>query len=302
MRKVIITGVNGFIGSHLCKQFCEAGVEVEGWDLGYQCRFDIPYYRVDLCDYTQVLSSLEKTNADAFIHCAGCADVGKSVKDPHMDFEGNTKAVHNLLFALKSLGKNQLKILTISSAAVYGNPSQLPICESAELKPVSPYALHKEMAERICAYFIENYEFDIKILRIFSAYGPGLKKQIFWDMYQKLQSKGELPMFGTGRESRDYIYIDDICQAIRLIMERSPRDEHIYNIANGKEVTIRQVATEFAKKVGKDESIVSFCGTVREGEPINWRADVSKLQKLGYHQTVSLEDGIEKYLQWVRQQ
>lgn len=302
MRKVIITGVNGFIGSHLCEQFREEGVEMEGWDLGDQCRFDIPYYRVNLSDYAEVVSRLEKTDADVLVHCAGCADVGKSVKDPQTDFEGNTKAVHNLLFALKSLGKNRMKILTISSAAVYGNPDRLPICEQAELKPVSPYALHKGMAERICEYFIQNYDFDIKVLRIFSAYGPGLRKQIFWDMYQKLENSGKLPMFGTGRESRDYIYIDDICQAFRLIIEKSPKNEHVYNIANGKEVTIHQVATEFAKRAGRDESIVSFCGTVREGEPINWRADISNLQKLGYRQTVSLGEGIEKYLQWVRQQ
>lgn len=302
MRKVIITGVNGFIGSHLCERFLKEGMEIEGWDLGESCRLDIPYRRVDMGNYEEVKSQFEKTSADVLVHCAGCADVGKSIKDPQKDFEGNTKAVHNLLFALKELGQTQMKILVISSAAVYGNPSELPIQEEAQLRPVSPYALHKEMAEHICEYFIQNYGFDIKILRIFSAYGPGLRKQIFWDMYQKMQKDGKLPMFGTGMESRDYIYIDDICQAFQLIIERSPKQEHVYNIANGKEVTIRQVATEFAKRAGKDEGIVSFCGTVREGEPINWRADISRLQSLGYRQTVSLGEGIEEYLRWAKQQ
>ena len=172
--------------------------------------------------------------------------------------------------------------------------------ETQPLHPLSPYALHKRAAEEVCEFAHRNYLIDVKILRIFSVYGPGLRKQIFWDMYQKMKQTGKLELFGSGEESRDYIYIDDLVAAVRLIVDKASFEDIYFNIANGEECTIREAAVVFAAKAGLRESNISFMGTCREGDPINWRADISRLKKLGYSRSVSFLQGISNYVDWVK--
>lgn len=193
------------------------------------------------------------------------------------------------------------RFVFLSSAAVYGNPESLPINENAPVKPLSPYAVHKAMCEQLCMYFIRNYGTDIKIARIFSAYGAGLRKQIFWDMYTKQLRTGRLDMFGTGDESRDYIHIDDAAQAIYLLAVKDSQ-EYIFNVANGEEVTIRKAAELFAECAGLGRDKIRFNGIRREGDPLNWRADITKLIELGYKQTVDLKAGLKDYFLWAQAQ
>jgi len=219
-----------------------------------------------------------------------------------MDFENNVTITHNLFFAIHKGNIRNVRVLFLSSAGVYGNPSKLPITEGTLLNPLSPYALHKVTCEEICKYFYNNYDIDVKIARIFSAYGEGLKKQIFWDMNSKILKNGCLEMWGTGNESRDYIYIDDLVVALSLIAIHAPEHELVYNVANGAEITIRQAAECFATSSKLDYKLIKFNGETKEGDPINWRADISKLRKLGYIQSVTFEEGVSKYYEWVSKQ
>jgi len=296
--RVLITGANGFIGSHLCRYFYSIGHKVMGWDI-HATKQTWDNCVVNLLNIDSILEGLDTFLPDIIIHCAGAADVGQSFKNPHNDFISNVTVTHNLFFALnQSKVKNQIRLIYLSSAGVYGNPTILPISEDVRVNPLSPYAIHKIMCEDLCKYFYQNYHMDIKILRIFSAYGEGLKKQIFWDMYNKVKNTGHLEMFGTGDESRDYIHIDDLVQAIYLVAIKSNQNEQIYNIANGRETTIREVAEIFADAVGLERKKICFTGKIKEGNPINWCADISKLQQLGYCKSVELSDGINRYVQW----
>ena len=170
--------------------------------------------------------------------------------------------------------------------------------EEKPIHPLSPYALHKRAAEEVCLYMNKNYHMDVKILRLFSVYGPGLKKQIFWDMYHKVKESGRLNLMGSGEESRDYIYIDDLVEAAILVALDEGRDI-IYNIANGEETTIYKAAMTFAKYMKIPQELVTFSGRRREGDPINWCADITKLKMLGYKRKYSFEDGVEKYVDWL---
>lgn len=297
--RILITGAAGFIGKNIFDFCANSGQTVIGWDI-FEASGEPRIVRVDLLDEKNIVSELLSANPDIIIHCAGSADVGKSILNPLDDYQKNVTVTHNLLFALQSVGMNQVRVVFLSSAAVYGNPVELPICERAERKPLSPYALHKVLCEDICFYFHYNFHMDIKILRIFSAYGAGLRKQIFWDMYQKVSKTGKLELFGTGEESRDYIYIDDLLEAISFVANRAPKEEMIYNIANGEEVSILHAAEAFADAIGLEKEKISFSGVKQAGAPINWKADISKLKKLGYMRKVSFSEGIEKYVKWVR--
>lgn len=301
MLKVLVAGSFGFIGHRICKYFCAHGYDVLGWDRF--CENDIGEKTevIDMLDYSQMIESLRRFEPDIVIHCAGLADVSKSVKEPNNDFNSNVTTTHNLLFSLHELGMTNTRVVFLSSAAVYGNPEKLPISENTELNPLSPYALHKVMCEDICRYFVSNYSMDIKIARIFSAYGRGLKKQIFWDMYNKSVNTGKLELYGSGSESRDYIYIDDVAQALFLIATK-PSEHIVFNVANGEEITIRRAAEIFAECYGLDKSKIAFNRTVREGDPLNWQADISCLKKLGYQKNISIEIGIKQYINWVLSQ
>lgn len=298
MLKVLVTGSSGFIGHSICKYFCVHGYDVLGWDRF--CKNDICEKTevIDMLDYSQVVESLRRSEPDIVIHCAGMADVSKSVKEPNNDLSSNVTTTHNLLFSLHELGMTNTRVVFLSSAGVYGNPEKLPISEITNLNPLSPYALHKVMCEDVCRYFVSNYGMDIKIARIFSAYGQGLKKQIFWDMYNKAENTGKLELYGTGSESRDYIYIDDVAQALFLIATK-PSEHIVFNVANGEEITIRRAAEIFAECYGIDRSKIVFNGAVREGDPLNWQADISCLKKLGYKKSISIEAGIKQYINWV---
>lgn len=297
--KVLVTGVNGFIGSHVAEKFKKEGHIVVGTDrtdARTNCATD--FYAIDILK-DDLQDMFLKIQPDVIIHCAGLANVSFSLEHPMEDFQANTTIVYRLLEGMRQCGLTKSRFVLLSSAAVYGQPERLPVREDDILKPVSPYALHKKIAEDICLYYVNNYMPNIKILRIFSAYGPGLKKQIFWDMYQKIMKNGCLELFGTGEESRDYIYIDDLVEAIFLVTLDGKSNYLIWNVANGQEVFIRDVANIFAEKMGIDSGLVRFTGQIRKGDPINWCADISRIEKLGYISKTSIHEGIENYLKWV---
>lgn len=295
MKKVLVTGANGFIGSHLTSYLIEKGYQVIGIDIENKNNV----IAINMENYLDVREMLKNEKPEFVVHAAGSADVSNSFKNAHLDYRSNVTCTHNLLFALKELDLKP-RIIFLSSAAIYGNPKSLPISEEAERNPLSPYALHKAMCEDICLYFINNYGFDIKVARIFSAYGNGLRKQIFWDMNTKLKNTNEINLFGTGKETRDYIHIDDVVKSIDLLINTNDNN-NVYNIANGQEVSIREVAECFALANRKEISIIKFNNINREGEPLNWRADISRIKKLGYQRSVPLKHGIENYVKWVEE-
>lgn len=300
-KKYLVTGASGFIGSRFAAHLSGKGLNVVGWTRTDCPSASFPTQVVNLSDSADMEAALLRLQPDVIIHCAGSADVGKSVRNPDADFLGNVTLTHNLLFGLQKSVQKKVRVVFLSSAGVYGNPACLPITEDMPTRPLSPYALHKVMCEEMCRFFISHYGMDIKIARIFSAYGPGLRKQIFWDMHRKLQDTGRLDMFGTGRESRDYIFIDDVIQALDLLTTADTEDV-IFNVANGEEITIRQAAELFARSSGVDTDRIAFNNVVREGDPLNWRADISKLRKLGYEKTVEMRDGISAYCAWAKEQ
>jgi len=295
-KKILVTGASGFIGWKMGMHFKREGYEVQGWDRSPSDK-DFPIIAVDMRNVDEVRERLEEFWPNIIVHCAGSADVGKSVQNPEMDFEGNVTLTHHLLFSIHQLNLKHTRFVFLSSAGVYGNPVSLPITEDTPLNPLSPYALHKVMCEDICKYFARNYGMDIKVARIFSAYGAGLRKQIFWDMHKKVRATGKLSMFGTGNESRDYIHVDDVVKSLYLLATKDS-GHVVFNVANGEEVTIREATEIFADCARVNRNNIEFNGIVREGDPLNWRADISRIRSLGYQKTVDMEAGMEEYVVW----
>lgn len=294
---VLITGSNGFIGRAISLRMQKENYIVYEWSREglFLNNSKIQSFAIEKPEDAEKVLLIAKP--DIVMHCAGSADVNYSVQHPYEDLSSNYITTHNILFAMKKTGVTSRFVL-FSSAAVYGNPVKLPMSEEEPIHPLSPYALHKRAAEEVCLYMNKNYHIDVKILRLFSVYGPGLKKQIFWDMHHKVKESGRLNLMGSGEESRDYIYIDDLVEATILVALDEGRDI-IYNIANGEETTIYKAAMTFAKYMKIPQELVTFSGRRREGDPINWCADITKLKMLGYKRKYSFEDGVGKYVDWL---
>ena len=294
--KILVIGSKGFIGQHTLDYFRNLGISAIGCDVVTDYE-DANYVQIDATnsDYHFLFESHQP---DICINCSGAASVPLSLQFPLKDFSLNTLNVFKILEAIRT-HQPSCKFLNLSSAAVYGNPVSLPIAEDFESKPLSPYGWHKLQAEQICGEFHTYYNIATCSVRIFSAYGNGLKKQLFWDMYKKFSTGETVELFGTGNESRDFIHIDDIVKALQLIMEKAAFSGEKINLANGKEYSIKTVADSFKKHLQTNIEI-KFNNQVKAGDPLNWRADISVLQAMGYLPSVSLEDGIESYIQWVK--
>lgn len=308
MKKMVITGVNGFIGRN-AKEYFENQYDMTGIDLaaGYCGEQTAPagkqmaYYQCNMSqDSSELANIFTDVQPDVILHCAGSANVGASVINPLSDLEGNLYSLYQLLLALKSFEKRP-KLIFLSSAAVYGNPKQLPIREEDEPAPISPYGIHKLMCEELCHYYNRVHGYRTRSVRIFSAYGNGLRKQIMWDTYQKYETTGKINLFGTGDETRDFIHITDVMQAIGLILGYDGPEE-VFNVANGEEVSIRELAHTYAGELGENTEIVTFNGETKAGDPQNWRADISLLQGIGYQKKMDLKTGIGMYVDWVKKQ
>jgi len=296
--KILVTGAGGFLGGALCRALAGEGHDVLGLDVA------IPPvgigYRQAQCDLLTVdLTEILQEEAPYWvIHCAGNANVGLSVQDPFMDLNSSYVLLHRLLYAVKAV-REETKVLFLSSAAVYGNPERLPIAEGDRRHPVSPYGLHKAACEDLCGYFTRIEGIDCRVMRIFSAYGAGLRKQILWDLCTKIEKPGKIALFGTGAETRDFIHVDDVVRAAGLIMFKG--ESGIYNVANGAEVRIDAVVKALLRVADISEQRLSFSGEQKPGDPLNWRADTSRLNALGYVQSVPLDVGIKGYFEWRRQ-
>lgn len=294
--KILIVGSKGFIGSHCVDRF---SYNHEVWECDVILEYSNPrYISIDSVD-SDFLEIFNNQQFDVCINCSGAANVPFSMEKPYNDFRLNTLNVFKLLEAIR-LHNPKCKFITLSSAAVYGNPKELPIATDANREPVSPYGYHKVISELICEEYSRFWDIKTCCLRIFSAYGPRLKKQLFWDMYQKFEKDEVIKLWGTGRESRDFIFIDDIIDIIELAIYNSKFNGEVINVANGKEITIREVADSFVSILNTPKKVV-FNQAARKGDPINWVADISIIKSWGYEQKTTLLDGIKHYVSWIRE-
>jgi len=278
---VLITGATGFIGKAVCVA-CEA----EGWT-------SLPIKDMRLPANASALAAFIALHLpDACVHCAGPASVRDSIIDPQRDFANSVSATFALLNVLRQAAP-RCRTLLLSSAAVYGNPQRLPISEDSALCPISPYGFHKRMVEQLGTEFHQLFDMPITSARIFSAYGVGLQRQVVWDILQKARATPlDQPIYlsGSGNETRDFIHVDDVAQALVALLKFAPMRAEAFNVANGISVSIRELAHKLAP-----QHQIQFDGIIRAGDPLYWQADIARLAALGFACRVGLDEGLKGY-------
>lgn len=299
--RVLLTGACGFIGRHVCRQAQHRGFTVYGLDL-----FDAPApefkpdYYFKKGDHQDLARFVENVRPEICIHAAGLASVADSIKEPSQDFSAGPVLTFELLDALRRRAPD-CRLLFLSSAAVYGNPKSLPVKETQTPAPISPYGFHKLQCELLCREFTRVYDLRTSIVRIFSAYGEGLRRQVLWDICRQLTADGALALRGTGHETRDFLHVEDVAAGVLLVAESGQMAGDVYNLASGSETSVRDLALIAATALGR-ETTPHFDGVVPQGDPLKWRADITRIEALGFAPKIALETGIGAYAVWCRLQ
>jgi UDP-glucose 4-epimerase len=294
--RILITGVTGFIGSYLAKYLAASGAMVGGMDIVAPTNISLAYFHCAGINKTALQEVFENFKPTVCIHCAGSASVPFSVENPLFDYEQNTYTTYQLLEALR-VYQPTCKFILLSSAAVYGNPQQLPITENSPTQPISPYGMHKLMAEMACQEYTNLYNIPTAIVRIFSAYGSGLRKQVIWDICEKTKLQPHILLKGKGDETRDFIHVTDIVQGIVAVLQHGDYQASIYNLASGESVSIKHLVELLLHTINPAYQ-VTFDGIAPVGNPLYWEADNTKITKLGFLPTISLQEGIKQYVSW----
>ena len=298
---VFVTGATGFIGRYVVRYFSSRGWSVVGLantSPENAPLSDLKVYHSLKLPSTELKNLLDKYCPDLFIHCAGRSSVGLSMTTPGEDFNTNTALTFEVLNSLR-ISVPKCLFIFLSSAAVYGNPSSISMREDDFPIPISPYGFHKWQSENLVLEFARVYGLSTASLRIFSAYGSGLRRQVIWDICQKTLIENAVNLQGTGNESRDFIHAIDIVRAIEFVVDSAQMQGEVYNVGSGQETTIKHLATLVIDTLGSDIK-PQFDGHVPQGNPLNWQADISKIQTLGFQPSVSLEQGIRSFANWCK--
>jgi UDP-glucose 4-epimerase len=292
---VLLVGCNGFIGSHLAQRFMDLGYHVTGCDLGASSWVQIQaYFQVSDIQLHQN-ASMWARQYDICINASGSGEVARSLKTPLLDFELNCTLTLNVLEAIK-MSQRKCKHVYFSSAAVYGESYD----QRSVLSPVSPYGWNKRIGELLCEQYQSLFGIESLAVRPFSVYGPGLRKQLFWEMAKKMTSDGKIQAFGTGEELRDYVYVDDVVDAIVWLLNKPWKGVGIIDIGTGVPTRIKDVVEMVAKHYLRTKNEVEFTGTGMPGSPNCLVASQVPELLCDFQFKTSLVEGVERTINWIK--
>lgn len=301
MKKILITGAKGFLGSHASRHF--KFLEYETYGIGHgdlfvdECKtFGLDHWiKADIT--LENLRDIHQT-FDVIVHCGGSGSVGISIENPYQDFKKTVDGTLEVLEYMR-LYNPSAQLIYPSSPAVQGEHSNSPIKENFIGKPASPYGYHKKIAEDLCQSYSEKYGIVIKIIRLFSVYGEGLQKQLLWDASQKLlHCQDRIEFWGTGSETRDFIHINDVILLIDMIISIN-QTFLIINGGSGIKYSIKNVVS-MMKELLQSKCEISFNNQTNVGNPIYYWADMTKLNSLNWTPKISFEDGMKSYINWTK--
>jgi UDP-glucose 4-epimerase len=307
MPTIWITGGKGFIGKHLAKYIAMQGHTIVGIGHGLWPSEDAAEWSYAHWSNGEIapanLSQLVRDSGppETIYHLAGGSSVGISFQNPDEDFRRTVDTTARLLDWVR-LNSPNAKVVCVSSAAVYGasHPGNIP--EVAPLNPYSPYGFHKAMMESLCRSYAENFGLRVGVVRLFSVYGPELKKQLIWDICTKLQSTdaGSLKLDGTGKEARDWLHVSDATSLLWLARATCSNTAETMNGGTGIGTDTSMIAALVCRAWGVSTA-VEFSGQARKGDPVSLIADTTKAVQAGFRPTMKLEDGISETVAWFKQ-
>jgi len=302
MKRYLVTGGAGFIGSHIAEELMERGHKVRIVDNFLTGKREniasfldkIELIEGDIRDFN--LCKRASDGVDFVLHQAALPSVPRSIEDPLTTNEINVKGTLNLLLASRDAGVK--KFVFASSSSVYGDDPRLPKKEGEEGAPLSPYAISKLVGEMYCQVFSQIYSLSTVCLRYFNIFGP---RQDPYSQYSAVipnfinkMVKGESPtIFGDGEQSRDFTYVANVVEANKLAVEAKDVSGEILNIACGERTTVNSLVIEINQILKKD--IKAIYDKLRPGDVMHSYADISEAENvLKYKPLVSFTEGLKR--------
>ncbi|MFD2306491.1 NAD-dependent epimerase/dehydratase family protein [Enterococcus termitis] len=312
MNNILITGGAGFIGSTLANFYCKDHkvTIVDDLSMGNKSNLDlsdnIRFIEGSVTD-VQLMSELLKNNQfDYIFHLAAVASVADSVERPVETHQVNFDSVFHLLELIKVNQPKLKRLVFTSSAAVYGDEPTLPKQEESVIRPLTPYAIDKFAAEKYVVDYYHLYQIPTSAVRFFNVYGPKQNPEspysgvisIMMDRYKKLLKKEEtsFTMFGDGTQSRDFVFVDDVVQALNLVATSKESLGEVYNIGTGESIDLNDLVSSLDELL--DSQLPVQFLEERSGDIKYSLADISKIKAIGYEPKYTIKAGLEKYVSY----
>ncbi|MGN6567676.1 MAG: GDP-mannose 4,6-dehydratase [Flavipsychrobacter sp.] len=312
--KILITGVAGFIGSHLAEYYLKGDTEVYGIDNfddfyplsiklknieACKSNRNFHFHELDITDFNQ-FSKLEDTKFDIIFHLAAKAGVRPSIEAPQKYLSTNVSGTMNILEYMRNT--NCKKLVFASSSSVYGNCKTIPFVEDALTdEPISPYAFSKKSCELLNYNYHHLYNIDILNLRFFTVYGPRQRPDLAIHKFMKrILNEQPIEMYGDGSTARDYTFIDDTINGIVKAGEYLLNHNEVYdtiNLGNSSPVQLSDLIKAIEAVTGKNAQII--VKNMQDGDVDITYADINKAKEvIGYDPQTKLEVGLKKFYDW----
>jgi UDP-glucuronate 4-epimerase len=311
--QILVTGVAGFIGSHLGEKLISIGHQVIGidnFDPFYPRNFKesnlavlrasdkFSFFEIDLRNKQSIKDVFSAQSVDMVIHLAAKAGVRPSIEQISEYYHVNIDGTVNLLECMREADVKRL--IFASSSSVYGNNQKVPFSESDFVdNPISPYAATKKSGELLCHVYSSLYGFDITCLRFFTVFGPRQRPDLAIHKFTRLIDHGKsIPFFGDGSTSRDYTYVDDIISGILCAMEKL-KGFNVYNLGESRVIKLNELIVFIENALGKKAILDKQ--PLQPGDVEKTFADITKGRtELGYNPKYDFETGIKEFVAWYK--
>ncbi len=309
-RQYLVTGGAGFIGSNFVRHLYESGEDVNVRVLDkltysgnilnlkdFEGQDGFEFIKGDICDEAVVAGAMKGVNV--VVNFAAEVAVDRSIDDPKSFLRTDIIGVYTLLQEARQQPGLE-RFIQISTDEVYGHILEGSFHETSELKPRNPYAASKLGGERLAYSFFETYGVPVVITRASNNYGPqAYPEKVIPLFITNLVDGGQVPVFGEGRQIRDWLYVEDHCRAIRMLVDKGVNGE-VYNVGGSQECENIALTRQLLAIMGKDERSIRFVQD-RPGHDMRYSLDSAKLQELGWKPRYDLEKGLQKTVEWYLQ-
>ncbi|WP_019166319.1 NAD-dependent epimerase/dehydratase family protein [Staphylococcus delphini] len=304
--KVLITGGAGFIGSHVAEHFIKQQQDVyivDNLSSGYRANIpfidDNHFFHTDIRNYDEIESIIRTHQFHIIIHLAAVVSVVDTVENPEESNDVNISALVHLLELCRKHLNHLKKFIFASSAAVYGNEATLPKSILSPIQPESPYAIQKYSSEQYVKLYHALYHLPTASLRFFNVYGPKQDPQSQYSgvlsiMKNCFDHDKTFTFFGDGEQTRDFVYVKDIVQAVQVVLEQHTSDGQVYNVGTSQPTSLLAIYKTFVNLYQK-EIPIAFAAP-RDGDVKHSYADIEPLKQLGFLNRYTLQEGLDEYL------